>query len=758
MAACTVTNIRRRDYSLTGKDTDLAIQRGLANAKWYTSPVPREQMRALLARRDGPAIRDTLLWFALLIVFGGLGYLLWGSWWAVIPFGVYGVLYASVSDSRWHESSHGTAFKTDWLNNALYELASFMVLRESVPWRWSHVRHHSDTLVVGRDPEIAAQRPTNIFKLMLNFFNINALRMYVRNVALHIKGRLNKEEKTYIPESEYHKVFTRARIHATIYTVVIALSIYSQSVLPLMFIGLPSIYGSWLMVVYGYTQHAGLAENVLDHRLNCRTVYMNPINRFLYWNMGYHVEHHMFPLVPYHALPKLHEVVKADMPVPYNGLLEAYREIIPTVMRQSKDPEFFIKRTLPEPAVQPAVPSNLIHSTGRMVDGWLEVCESGLLSEEDVLRFDHDQHTYAIYRSANGDVYATDGLCTHGNAHLADGMVKGTIIECAKHNGRFDIRDGSPQRQPVCIGLKTYPVREYQGTLLVDLSSAGGYGVTHAAVVYTFEVVSNFNITPYIKELILKPSAGSDLPAWQPGDYLQFDIPAYTEQSLHSIDVGPTNIPIWQVQGLFELIASNPVPSRRNYSMASNPATDTLLRFNIRIATPPPGVSAPAGAGSTYLFGLAPGDTVTAIGPFGQFHVSESEREKIYLGGGSGMAPLRSHLAYLLETCASTARISYWFGARSRQEVYYQAYFKDLASRFPNFSFHVVLSEPLQQDNWQSHTGFVHEVLKSEALDTHPDPKSVEYFLCGPPVMIKAATAMLNALDVPQNQVFFDEF
>ena len=140
------------DYSLVGRDTTLAIQKGLADANWYTSPVPRETMRQLLERRDGPAIRDTLLWFALLFLFGYLGYALWGTWWAVIPFAIYGVLYASVSDSRWHESSHGTAFKSDWMNNALYEVASFMVLRESVPWRWSHTRHHSDTIIVGRDP------------------------------------------------------------------------------------------------------------------------------------------------------------------------------------------------------------------------------------------------------------------------------------------------------------------------------------------------------------------------------------------------------------------------------------------------------------------------------------------------------------------------------------------------------------------------------------------------------------------------------
>lgn len=481
MARNTPRAVRLSDYSLVGKDSVLAVEKGLADAKWYASPVPKEKMRELLVRRDGPAIRATLLWFALLFIFGFGGYLLWGTGWAVIPFIVYGVLYASVSDSRWHESSHGTAFKTDWINNALYELASFMVLRESVPWRWSHTRHHSDTIIVGRDAEIAVPRPANLLVVFMNFFNVMAFRMYVRNVFLHCTGRLTPEERTYIPETEYGKVIVRARIYAMIYAGILALSVVTGSILPLMYVGLSNLYGAWLMVVYGLTQHAGLAENVLDHRLNCRTVYMNPINRYLYWNMGYHVEHHMFPLVPYHALPKLHALIKADMPAPYNGLLEAYREIIPTLLRQSRDATYFVKRQLPEPGRLEAIGTGLQAITAEnkpVVDGWIEVCDSNLLQKEDVLRFDTNQKTYAIYRTAAGQVYATDGLCTHGNAHLAEGMVKGTLIECAKHNGRFDIRDGSPQRLPVCLGLKTYTVRERSGKLQLDLTSAGGYGVT----------------------------------------------------------------------------------------------------------------------------------------------------------------------------------------------------------------------------------------------------------------------------------------
>lgn len=363
----------RLDYSLTGENATRAVERGLAEADWYQSPVPRATMRKLLERRDGPAVRDTLLWFVLI---GGSGYAtwaLWGGWWALLPYSVYAVLYASTSDSRWHEASHGTAFKTDWMNNVLYEIASFMVMRESTLWRWSHTRHHSDTIIVGRDPEIAVPRPPDIRGLIMDFFNLGAYAKYFHQIIVHSSGRMLAEEKTYIPESEFPKIYLKARVSVLIYAAVIGLSVYTQSLLPLMLVGLVNLFGSWLMVIYGLTQHAGLAENVLDHRLNCRTVHMNPVHRYLYWNMNYHVEHHMFPLVPYHALPELHAVVKDDMPAPYRGLLEAYREIVPTILRQVKDPAWHVKRQLPEPKAR-ATPTVLTAEARPDPAGWIEVC------------------------------------------------------------------------------------------------------------------------------------------------------------------------------------------------------------------------------------------------------------------------------------------------------------------------------------------------------------------------------------------------
>ncbi|MDA0709195.1 MAG: fatty acid desaturase [bacterium] len=465
-----MTEEPKLDYSLTGKTSEEAVARGLASAAWYHSPIPRDQFRSLLARRNGPAVRDTLLWFALLFGTGYWGYLWWGSLWAAIPFALYGVLYASSSDSRWHESSHGTAFKSDWMNNALYELASFMVFRESTCWRWSHNRHHSDTIIVGRDPEIAVPRPADLFGLFLAFFAVRSTRNEFGEMLLHAAGKMKPDEKTYIPESEYGTVFFKARIYLLIYASVIGSALYFRSVLPLMYIGFPTFYGSWLMVVFGLTQHAGLAENVLDHRLNCRTVYMNPIFRYLYWNMNYHVEHHMFPLVPYHAVPRLHNRVKPDMPEPYNGLWAAYREIIPALVKQSKDPSYFVERVLPAPSSGSSGSDRTISSQDNdMTTGWVAVCGQDDLKREDVIPFEYKDQIYAIYRGSDGVCYASEGLCSHGKACLADGVVLGNAIECPKHNGRFDLRDGSPVRSPARAPIKMYAVKVAGGKVWIDL-------------------------------------------------------------------------------------------------------------------------------------------------------------------------------------------------------------------------------------------------------------------------------------------------
>ena len=347
-----MTATLHRDYGLLGPEGSVADARGLVDAAWYKAPVPRDRLKQLMKRSNGPAIRDTLLWFALLAVFGGLG-----AWAFVagnlvwIPLlAVYGVLYGSASDSRWHEAGHRTAFRTPWLNDVVYQIACFMIMRSPTVWRWSHTRHHTDTLIVGRDPEILAMRPPALGRIALNFFGLVDVPRAMWGMVVHASGRLTDEEQTYVPEVEWRRAHREARVWVVIYAAVIITSVATWSILPLLLIGGPRLYGAWLHLAFGLTQHAGLAEDVLDHRLDSRTVYMNPVFRFLYWNMNYHVEHHMYPLVPFHSLAALHEEVKDVCPPAYPSTVAAFREIIPTLARQRRDPTYFVRRPLPETA------------------------------------------------------------------------------------------------------------------------------------------------------------------------------------------------------------------------------------------------------------------------------------------------------------------------------------------------------------------------------------------------------------------------
>jgi len=355
---------RLQRYSLAGPENRAAMEAGLAGADWFRSDVPRKRMKELMRRSDYPAIRDTVIWLGLILLFGGLAIAFWGTWWALPFFLVYGTLYGSTSDSRWHETGHGTAFKTRWLDEGLYQLASFMIMRDPTVWRWSHARHHTDTLVLGRDPEIAAMRPARLARLIANFAGLVDVPTAFRLMFRHAAGRLTPDEADFVPEPERHKVYRAARIDLASYAVTIALAIGLRSWLPVLLIGGPRLYGAWLLNIYALTQHAGLGENVLDHRLNTRTVKMCAVNRFLYWNMNYHVEHHMFPLVPYYRLAALHEEIKHDCAPVYRSIWAAYREIVPAILRQLRDEEYYVRRELLPGAAPLHVPAPLNDGRG----------------------------------------------------------------------------------------------------------------------------------------------------------------------------------------------------------------------------------------------------------------------------------------------------------------------------------------------------------------------------------------------------------
>lgn len=743
-----------RDYSLLGQEADAAVSKGLADAIWYTSPIPREKMRELLERKNGPAIIDTIIWFGLLIGFAILTIILWGSWWVLLPYMFYAVLFASSSDSRWHESSHGTAFKTDWMNNVLYEISSFMVFRQSTVWRYSHTRHHSDTLVRGRDPEIAVPRPPDIPGILLNFFALKSAPAELRKMLIHASGRIDKEVATYLPDSEYAKVIRTARIYLFIFIAIILSSIFLKSPFPVMFVGLPTLVGSWLMPFYGLTQHAGLAENVLDHRLNCRTVYMNRIHRFLYWNMNYHIEHHMFPLVPYHALPKLHELMKDDCPAPYHGIVNTFKEIIPALLKQIKDPRYYVKRELPQKSTQSEKKEILnIHKPEADKDGWIKLMHVDEIKGKDIIRIDCDEDTFALYQLPNGKFYASEGICTHGSTHLADGLIVDDQIECAKHNGRFKIKDGSAQRPPVCVGLKTFKVKNVDNVLYLNTNPSNS---PDAKKTYQFKVVSNTNVATYIKELVLEPT-NTERINFTPGDYMHLEIPAH-KISFDEIEVIEPFRSIWNKEEVFQQYSVNHTKTKRNYSLANNPVGENQLRFNVRLALPPLDQKVKAGIGSSYVFNLKVDDHVHMNGPYGEFHIKESDREMVYIGGGAGMAPLRCHISYLFDTLKTKRKVSFWYGARSLMELYYEDYFKELASQYENFDFQVALSEPRKTDNWTGHKGFIHSVVEENYLNSLNSLNNLEFYLCGPPAMIDACLKMLENKGVGMDSITSDEY
>ncbi len=279
------------------------------------------------------------------------------------------------------------------------------------------------------------------------------------------------------------------------------------------------------------------------------------------------------------------------------------------------------------------------------------------------------------------------------------------------------------------------------------------------------EVVSNNNVATYIKELVVRLPEGQFL-EFEPGSYIQIDVPACTidfQKDLYTIDERFQDD--YDKYHIWDLKMINPEPIFRAYSMANHPAEGNIIMLNIRLATPPfdrkaggfmkvnPGIC------SSYVFSLKPGDKVSIAGAFGDFHIKSTQREMIYIGGGAGMAPLRSHLFHLFHTEKERNRkISFWYGGRSSREVFYTNHFRDIEKEFPNFQYNIALSEPLPEDHWTGYTGFIHNVLFENYLKHHQAPEDVEYYICGPPMMNAAVFKMLDELGVPPDNIAFDDF
>lgn len=277
------------------------------------------------------------------------------------------------------------------------------------------------------------------------------------------------------------------------------------------------------------------------------------------------------------------------------------------------------------------------------------------------------------------------------------------------------------------------------------------------------EVVSNHNVATFIKEFVVKLPEGESL-KFRSGGYIQIDIPPCEVDYKTDIDVEPEYREDWDKMNLWGLKMKNTESTFRAYSMANHPAEGNIIMLNIRIATPPwdrskggfmnvnPGVC------SSYIFSRKPGDKVTISGPYGEFFIKDTQNEIVFVGGGAGMAPMRSHIFDLFKTKRTTRKVSFWYGARSVREIFYEKEFEEIAAEFPNFEFHIALSEPKPEDNWTGYTGFIHQVLYDNYLSKHESPEDIEYYLCGPPIMNSSVTTMLDNLGVPPENIAFDDF
>ncbi len=276
------------------------------------------------------------------------------------------------------------------------------------------------------------------------------------------------------------------------------------------------------------------------------------------------------------------------------------------------------------------------------------------------------------------------------------------------------------------------------------------------------EVVSNNNVATFIKEFVVKLPEGETLD-FRSGGYIQIDIPA-TEVDYKDIEIGEEYRADWDKFKMWDLKMKNSEPIFRAYSMASHPAENNIIMLNVRIATPPFDrkkggfMNVNPGIASSYIFSLKPGDKVNISGPYGEFFIKDTKKEMMFIGGGAGMAPMRSHLFHLFKTEHTDRKTTFWYGGRSVRELFYVDQFREIEKENENFTFNIGLSEPMPEDNWTGYVGFIHQVILDNYLLKHPEPEEIEYYLCGPPMMNQAVLKMLDDLGVPPENIAFDDF
>ena len=324
---------------------------------WYKPKIDKKTLKELSKRSDSKGLIDISVFIVALILSGYLCIISWGTLWSIPALLLYGNIFYCKIISIQHETNHETYFKTRALNKFFYHITSLLGGFEAVRWKWSHFHHHTYTIFTHEevyDYENNSPKPTEPIRFLLNFLplgpliNIQKIRHFTHfEIIKHSFGIITPVVNITVPEKEIKKIINSSRLYVGFWLIIIASSILFKTWLPIIMLILPPFYGNTILMICGMTQHAGLADNVKDHRKSTRTVIMNPFFSFLYSNMEYHIEHHIFPKIPCHNLKAFHQVVKDQMPTPRKGVISAYKEIIPAIFKQAKDKNYYLNVEVP---------------------------------------------------------------------------------------------------------------------------------------------------------------------------------------------------------------------------------------------------------------------------------------------------------------------------------------------------------------------------------------------------------------------------
>ncbi len=448
--------------------------------RWFKATLPRETLTRLSRRTDSEALRRITAYFALLGSFGAVSVLLWivGSWWFLATYGAYCLVW-SFSNATGHEACHYTPFRRLWLNNALLYTNSWMQNWEPVTVRWVHARHHTYTSIVGADAEYLLPNPIKRRDLANLVLGSNHFWNYNKELVQLAFKRPNDTIREAVPVDDLPLTARNARVFLFLYASVIGSCLVLWTPLPVVMLMLPRVVGEPMHGLLRALQHGGLETEAADHRRTTRSMYVSRPLQWLYCNMNFHIEHHMYPMVPFHALPALHSEIKDQLPEPTRGVRAGMVEIVTTMRRQRTDPDYRLPSRVPvgtgqqterrlragPAAVSPARVDSAAVSPATIDTAVDVLCDVEDVPLGDVVGVERGGVRYAVCRTADGAVYAVDDTCTHHSARLSEGVLVGCEIECPMHQGRFDVTSGQATRRPAREPLATHPVEVVAGQI-----------------------------------------------------------------------------------------------------------------------------------------------------------------------------------------------------------------------------------------------------------------------------------------------------